>query len=208
MPFTNPLSGFSKYCLTPLILLTACPAVLSQGAKAAILPNEHTVALAWEAVPETNVTGYRVHVGTQSGVYTQTREAGLDLSHVVTNLEFGKTYYFAVSAVNENAEASDFSTELAVTLAPPPPTTANTLSLTAPGQADLRWQYSKLDAGSTTEFVIYASSNLVTWNEAGIVLPSQPAASVGDTLVFSWPMETTAGKMFFRVTARSPEGES
>src|SRR5207302_6900558 len=58
------------------------------------------VTLAWDPDSDPTVTGYRLYVGTYSGVYTQTVEVGNATSTLVSNLASGATYYFAVTAYN------------------------------------------------------------------------------------------------------------
>ena len=70
------------------------------------------VGLAWNANPETDIAGYRLSYGTSSGQYTQVKEVGRDTRTLVTNLEAGRTYYFAVVAVNYAGMQSDPSTEV------------------------------------------------------------------------------------------------
>ena len=61
------------------------------------------VGLAWNANPETDIAGYRLSYGTSSGQYTQVKEVGRDTRTLVTNLEAGRTYYFAVAAAADQA---------------------------------------------------------------------------------------------------------
>jgi YHS domain-containing protein len=70
------------------------------------------VGLAWNANPETDIAKYRLSYGTSSGQYTQVKEVGRDTRTLVTNLEAGRTYYFAVSAVNYAGMQSDLSAEV------------------------------------------------------------------------------------------------
>jgi fibronectin type 3 domain-containing protein len=61
------------------------------------------------------VQGYRVYYGTSSRAYLQTKGAGLDSTgetdFVVTNLQAGRTYYFAVTAYDASGNESDYSSE-------------------------------------------------------------------------------------------------
>ena len=65
----------------------------------------------------TNLSGYNIHYGTQSGNYTQTisvSNPGL-ATYVVDNLSPG-TYYFAVAAVNSSGTESPPSSEVTATV--------------------------------------------------------------------------------------------
>jgi hypothetical protein len=64
-----------------------------------------SVTLAWNAdVPTgnsaTNATGYRLHLGLASGVYTQSITVGNVTTYKVSNLTSGVKYYCAVTAYN------------------------------------------------------------------------------------------------------------
>ena len=59
--------------------------------------------------------GYRVYFGLSSGSYTQPFgsgiSAGASTTYTVSNLQGGKTYYFAVTAVDSSGKESAFSNE-------------------------------------------------------------------------------------------------
>ncbi len=61
-----------------------------------------TVTLAWDANPESDVTGYRLLYGTTSGDYTQVVDAGNTTTATVTNLVTGTPYFFAATAYNNS----------------------------------------------------------------------------------------------------------
>lgn len=66
----------------------------------------------------TDLTGYRIVYGTQSGVYTNSvpvNGTGL-ATYTVENLQTGQQYYFAMVAVNAAGTESDFSQETVVNL--------------------------------------------------------------------------------------------
>lgn len=74
-----------------------------------------SAALSWDSVTATNVAGYRVYYGTQSGAYLQKSGQGVDAGKVtsftVTGLEGGSRYYFAVTAYNDLGYESGYSNE-------------------------------------------------------------------------------------------------
>ncbi|WP_193726646.1 polysaccharide lyase family 8 super-sandwich domain-containing protein [Paenibacillus guangzhouensis] len=64
------------------------------------------VELQWTGV--SGAAGYRVKYGTKPGMYTQTIDVtsvGAENTYTVTGLTNGKTYYFAVSAINASGES-------------------------------------------------------------------------------------------------------
>ncbi|MEK6627352.1 MAG: fibronectin type III domain-containing protein [Bdellovibrionota bacterium] len=84
-----------------------------------IVGDPASINLAWDAsldannVMDTTVTGYKVYIGTAPGVYGApiVAAAGATPSSLLT-LEKGKTYYFAVTAVNAVGSESDKSAVL------------------------------------------------------------------------------------------------
>lgn len=76
--------------------------------------------LAWNAVAESGVSGYRLYGGTTSRQYTTTYDAGSTAAFTITGVEAGKSYYFAVKSVMIGGLESDLSQELVVTISPSP----------------------------------------------------------------------------------------
>ena len=77
-----------------------------------------TATLSWTA-PPASITGYRVYHGTSSRSYSQALGSGafVDAStYVVTGLQSGRTYYFAVTAIDGTGEESGFSNEVSKTI--------------------------------------------------------------------------------------------
>ena len=57
-----------------------------------------TLTVMWDRSSESNVAGYLVYVGTQSGTYGTTYDVGNMTSFAYSNAIAGQTYYFAVAA--------------------------------------------------------------------------------------------------------------
>ncbi len=89
------------------------------GMGTAMAASASAINLGWNAVPEAGIQGYRIHVGTQSNQYTKTYDAGTATTFTVSDLEAGKGYHFAVSAIGGNGLESDLSDEITVTTAAP-----------------------------------------------------------------------------------------
>ena len=179
------------------------------NAAAVTLPGTlYTVNLGWNAVAETDIQGYRIHVGTQSLQYTGSYDTGLALTYLAGGLEYGKTYYFSVTAIGSTGLESLLSNELVVTVAPPPLPTASHLVTTGTGQSGLQWTFPRAALGSSPEFLVSASPDLVTWTMVDTILPAQ--ASGGDTLnlQFTWPLQVVGNRRFFRLTAKNWMGNS
>lgn len=75
--------------------------------------------LAWDASPTASTAGYKIHIGTAPGVYTQTVDAGYVTSYTATNLAYGTTYYFATTAYDSSGNVSGYSNEVSRTVQQP-----------------------------------------------------------------------------------------
>src|SRR5258708_1362148 len=82
-----------------------------------------SVTLAWDANTETNIGGYIVRYGRQTGVYTNQVDVGNRTQFSVIALAPG-TYYFTVSAYNTTSQVSPNAPEVSTTLPPLPATYA------------------------------------------------------------------------------------
>lgn len=122
---TSPLNPYPKKLLVlSLLVLGSIPA------GAAILPPIQTLAvtLGWNAVPESNIQGYRLYVGTASNQYTRTYNTGTSVQFAVGELVSGQTYYFAVKAVGSDGIEGERSDELTVPVTSTPRAAPDTYS--------------------------------------------------------------------------------
>jgi len=72
------------------------------------------ITLEWDPPDKpTEVTGYMVHYGTDSGAYSMSVDVGNTTSYTVSNLIDGETYYFSVVSYNATGEKSEYSNEIA-----------------------------------------------------------------------------------------------
>src|SRR5947209_4796443 len=102
---------------SPLVLLAClslvCTVTPAQAAQ---------VQLAWDApvqsngTPVSNLAGYKLYYGSQSGQYPMMIPVGLTTTFTVTNLTAGQTYYFAVKDYDSTGAESTSSNEVSVTL--------------------------------------------------------------------------------------------
>ena len=90
------------------------------------------LTLSWDQNAETDLAGYKIHYGPNSGNYTNSINVGNNIIYTVDNLTEGQRYYFAVTAYDNSGNESDYSQEVnavvSVTdnLAPSPPVITNT----------------------------------------------------------------------------------
>jgi hypothetical protein len=69
----------------------------------------------WTANSDSDLAGYKVYVGTRSGLYTYPGSPfaiGNVTSYAMTNLPAGQTYFFALSAYDSAGNESPLSAEV------------------------------------------------------------------------------------------------
>ena len=74
------------------------------------VPTTGTATVTWAANNETDLAGYKLYVGTVSGVYNKTIDVGNRTSYAIT-LPKGVTYFFAVTAYDKSGHESRHSGE-------------------------------------------------------------------------------------------------
>jgi hypothetical protein len=74
-----------------------------------------TLTLMWDPSPDSNVAGYLVYVGTQSGTYATTYDVGNSTSFAYPSATAGQIYYFAVAAYAPGPVIGNRSTEVSGT---------------------------------------------------------------------------------------------
>jgi hypothetical protein len=85
---------------------TTVPVTLTVSPSTQPPPSATTAILAWSPVADPTLSGYKIYVGTASGLYTQTITVGNLTSYTVGSLAMGTTYYFAVTAYNSAGEST------------------------------------------------------------------------------------------------------
>jgi len=95
------------------------------------------VELHWSSV--TDAYGYYIKYGTQSGNYDSQIDAGDITDYIITGLQNGTTYYFALSTYNQNGESVDSNEMSAMPTSPPPGIPVLTGSQSGDGYIDLTW---------------------------------------------------------------------
>lgn len=135
------------------------------------------VNLTWDASPEPGVVHYKIYYGTGSYNYTQTLMVGTVTSATIEGLTEGVTYYFAVTALSEFGEESDFSNE-AVYVVP----RSGPAELQVTPLADGGTRLTGLGESGRT-YQIQASTDYVTWTT--LATRSADAAGAFELLDYS-----------------------
>jgi PKD repeat protein len=85
-----------------------------------------SVTLSWnppttniDGTPLTDLAGFKIYYGTESGKYSVNIDAGSASSYTVNNLFSGLTYYFAVTAYDAAGTESTFSNEVSLSITQP-----------------------------------------------------------------------------------------
>ncbi len=167
-------------------LKVACPAPRSWQFKATLLgllvclavaypqpTSAGEVTLTWDANTESDLAGYRVYVGTVSGVYGPPIDVGNVTTYKVTNLSEGQTYFFGVKAYDTSGNESGFSSEVSTTVAQ---------LVSVPAMVDLLQAVAEAaitDVGLVVGIAITASSDTVL---AGVVINQMPVAGASVAL--------------------------
>jgi fibronectin type 3 domain-containing protein len=76
------------------------------------------VTLAWDPNNEPGVAGYRIYYSLLRRQCSSSVDAGNQTSYTLSNLEDGKTYYFAATAYDQYGDESDFSDEVIFNVPP------------------------------------------------------------------------------------------
>ena len=114
-----------------------------------------------------NIVAYKVYVGTSSGTYGTPLTIGNQTTYTVTSLNSG-TYYFAVTALDIDANESDFSNEVSQTIGTadttPPTISSVTASSLSSSGATITWTTdeaadTQVDYGTTAGYGSSTSLN-------------------------------------------------
>jgi hypothetical protein len=92
------------------------------------------LALAWPAAQDDLTAGYRVYVGSHSGLYDRVEDVGGQTDVTIQGLQDGQLYYFAVKAYDVKGQESDGYSPEVVSL-PSPRIDAADPAVLVPGEA-------------------------------------------------------------------------
>lgn len=108
--------------------------------------------LAWNANTDGSVAGYTLYQGVTSGNYSNRTDCGTNLTKTITNIVFGKVYYFVVTAYNSALVESTPSAEIQFL-------TPNYLFLSVSNKmANLMWL-----STHTNSYVLQGTTDMKNW---------------------------------------------
>lgn len=202
------------------------------GCVAALLLNStsssaQNVTLAWDPSSSPGVAGYTVYVGTASGRYTSSFNAGNATTYTVTGLVAGANYCFAVQAYNTAGQGSTLSNEACGTPIVQVSVSSFGPSVSLPAGAGipiswtawtqggdgsaLEFQFFRLNVTTGVWTVVqpYGSSNTYTWTpspaEAGQYMMQVWVRKVGSTSLETWASAPSFWITDFTLATVSPD---
>ena len=89
------------------LVVVIASALLVHGAACAA-----QLSVTWDPSGDSDVAGYKVYYGTQSGTYTEVIDAGNSTTCTLPDLAVGTTYYIAATAYDSYGYESGYSNEL------------------------------------------------------------------------------------------------
>lgn len=95
-----------------------------------------SVTLEWDANEESDLSGYRLYIGTEPGNYSTVTNVGNSTRATVPNLQDATTYYFVVTAYNTLGLESVPSNEVTFTTPPPVPNQPPQITVSEPGNGN------------------------------------------------------------------------
>jgi hypothetical protein len=136
------------------------------------------IKLRWQANVEPDLKGYNIYCGTQSRSYDPPIPIGNATEYLFTNLQAGKAYFVAVTAVDNVGNESGYSSEITITIPESDSATIETpvmapihdITLSANAYKSKGDKFANLTwSGASSEYVdVYRDGNLIP-DAAGII---------------------------------------
>ncbi|MEM1083333.1 MAG: fibronectin type III domain-containing protein [Verrucomicrobiota bacterium] len=149
--------------------------------------------MVWDANPEPNIAGYRLHLGVGSGTYDTVIDVGEDTEFFLSQLNEEYRYYIAITAYNSFGIESGFSRELIVSAAGFDPRPALTVTGFSRGEGGVL-NFDLLGGDDLpSKFEVQVSEDLVHWSYL------QSVRAVGESFTIIDPLAAVRPKRFYRL---------
>jgi len=137
----------------------------------------------WNPNPESDIAGYKLSYGTQTGVYTTSIDTGNVTTWNVT-LTPGTRYFFVLQAYNTGGLYSPYSAEV-VYDAPPAPTLTSLSPSSGPVATVVTITGNNFGATKGTSTVLFNGTVAAptSWSATSIVVPIPAGATSGNVVV-------------------------
>lgn len=172
------------------------------------------LVLEWEApttqtdqTAVTNLIGYKVYFGTESGCYDRVFEASTVPQVTIAGLDAGQRYYFAVAAITSDKTEGILSDEF-IWDVPAPSATPNLSMVVGASETGSSAAFTLTWTGQAGKtYSIEVSSDLMSWQPASrgqmAVEQSTQTAVTDGTLTYCDVDASSAKQRFYRMQIRS-----
>jgi len=117
----------------------------------------------WDAVSSPAVSGYKVHWGTQSGVYDHSLDAGNVTELIIAEFAQGVQYFAAITAYSNTGVDSDYSAEISFTVPPTSGTSSQSVTFTPTDTSNYQIVTISVDVTVLNASVSITPESLESW---------------------------------------------
>lgn len=107
-PFSSPAAAGGQGAVVPATTSSST----TTSTPVSVPHTSTTASLTWSPVTSTHLAGYKVYMGTASGLYGTPLDVGNVTAYAVSNLALGNTYYFVVTSYSTSGSESLPSAEV------------------------------------------------------------------------------------------------
>ena len=119
LTFAPQITGAASGAVT--FMSSTSPAATESLSGTGVTPPQHSVTLNWSPSSSSNITGYNVYRGSQSGGPFGMLNSGLDAAthYIDSNVTAGQTYFYVVTAVDTSGTQSSYSNQVQANIPTP-----------------------------------------------------------------------------------------
>ena len=178
------------FCLTGLFLLVWFAAGFNQARAT------QSVELSWDPSPDDDVGAYNVYYGTTSGSYDNCVTFSDVTDVIIPGLQDGQTYYFAVSAIDDNDVEGELSSEVSYAVPVPDPIVLQANMADQVQDVELNWV-----PGANDDYYVY---NVYYGTQSGVYTNMVTFYYQTDVVIYDLPF---GNNFYFVVTALDAYGD-